>query len=341
MKEAIRLCTCLFLTAFALAGPVAAQSPGAAAKESKEEKPKTIAELVADSDRVDGLFTLFRDRKTGQVRMLVRRDQLDKEFIYFAQSSNGLPQVGFIVRGTYLVNDVITDRVEFVAENTSFYFNPDSPLARARDANQISSLLAVEKIAAEDEKTGEILIEADKLFLTQSLYQVKPSPDPEADPKNSYSLGDPRPAQLSAEYRRRGRVRLRGSGAALRPARGCQRDQGSPQRRDPCDAQLHRHADRALHAAACRSAGRLHRRAHHRPDVRQRHALPGRHRSLEAGQEGPDGGGVGAGGADRVVDREHHAAGVARHHPRRDAGLELVVREGRLPQRHRGQGAAG
>jgi len=70
MKEAIRLCTCLFLAAFALAGPVAAQSPGAAAKEAKEEKPKTIAELVADSDRVDGLFTLFRDRKTGQVRML-------------------------------------------------------------------------------------------------------------------------------------------------------------------------------------------------------------------------------------------------------------------------------
>jgi hypothetical protein len=197
MNKAIRLCTCLFLATFALAGPVAAQSPGAAAKEAKEakeEKPKTIAELVADSDRVDGLFTLFRDRKTGQVRMLVKRDQLDKEFIYFAQASNGLPQVGFIVRGTYLVNDVITlhrhfDRIEFVAENTSFYFNPDSPLARARDANQISSLLAVEKIAAEDEKTGEILIEADKVFLTQSLYQVKPSPDPEADPKNSYSLG--------------------------------------------------------------------------------------------------------------------------------------------------------
>jgi hypothetical protein len=197
MNKAIRLCTCLLLTAFALAGPVAAEAPGAAAKdakESKEEKPKTIADLVKDSDRTDGLFTLFRDRKTGQVRMLVKRDQLDKEFIYFAQASNGLPQVGFLVRGTYLVNDVITlhrhfDRIEFVAENTSFYFNPDSPLARARDANQISSLIAVEKIAAEDEKTGEILIEADKLFLTQSLYQVKPSPDPEADPKNSYSLG--------------------------------------------------------------------------------------------------------------------------------------------------------
>jgi len=159
-----------------------------------EAKPKTIAELVADSDRKDGLFTLFRDRKTGQVRMLVKPDQLDEEFIYFAQASNGLPQVGFIVRGTYLVDDVITvrrhfDRLEFVAENTAFYFNPDSPLSRARDANLTSSLLAVEKIVAEDPKTGEMLIEADKLFLTQSLYQVKPSPDPNADPKTTWSLG--------------------------------------------------------------------------------------------------------------------------------------------------------
>jgi len=159
-----------------------------------EAKPKTIAELVADSDRKDGLFTLFRDRKTGQVRMLVKPEQLDQEFIYFAQASNGLPQVGFMVRGTYLVEDVITvrrhfDRLEFVAENTSFYFNPDSPLSRAQDANLTSSLLAVEKIVAEDPKTGEMLIDANKLFLTQSLYQVKPTPDPNADPKTTWSLG--------------------------------------------------------------------------------------------------------------------------------------------------------
>jgi hypothetical protein len=186
-------CAAIFCASAALfSWHAAAQSPGAPAKE--EAEPKTIAELTADSDRLDGLFTLFRDRKSGQVRMLVRPEQLGKEFIYFAQSANGLPQVGFIVRGTYLVNDVISlrrhfDRIEFVAENTSFYFDPESPLARARDANLVSSLLAVEKVVAEDPKTGEMLIEADKLFLTQSLYQVKPSPDPEADPKTSYSLG--------------------------------------------------------------------------------------------------------------------------------------------------------
>ena len=171
--------------------PAAWSAEGA---QDAEAKPKTIAELVADSDRKDGLFTLFRDRKTGQVRMLIGKDQLDKEFVYFAQASNGVPQVGFIFRGAYLVNDVVTvrrhfDRIEFVAENTRFYFDPDSPLSRAADANLTSSLLAVEKIVAEDEKTGEMLIEANKLFLTQSLAQVKPTPDPNADPKNTWSLG--------------------------------------------------------------------------------------------------------------------------------------------------------
>jgi hypothetical protein len=191
MTRPTHLCAPVLLLVALVAHAAPGEPPAGPAK---EDKPKTIAELVKDSDRHEGLFTLFRDRKTGQVRMLIKPDQLGREFIYFAQAANGLPQVGFIVRGTYLVNDVITvrrhfDRIEFVAENTSFYFNPESPLARAAGANLVSSLLAVEKVAAEDQKTGEILIEADKLFLTQSLYQVKPSPDPEADPKNTYALG--------------------------------------------------------------------------------------------------------------------------------------------------------
>ena len=41
--------------------------------EEEEEKP-TIAEITEDSDRIDGLFTLFHDRNTGELRM-----QLDEE----------------------------------------------------------------------------------------------------------------------------------------------------------------------------------------------------------------------------------------------------------------------
>ncbi len=50
----------------------------------KEESAKTIAELTDGADRFDGLFTLFRDPKTGETSMLVRKDQLGKEFIISA-----------------------------------------------------------------------------------------------------------------------------------------------------------------------------------------------------------------------------------------------------------------
>ena len=48
-----------------------------AGEEEEEEKPKTIAELTEEMDRIDGLFTMFRDPKTGATKMLLQGDQLE------------------------------------------------------------------------------------------------------------------------------------------------------------------------------------------------------------------------------------------------------------------------
>ena len=42
-------------------------------KKDEEKKPKTIAELTKDTKRVDGLFTLFRNNKTGETSMLIKK----------------------------------------------------------------------------------------------------------------------------------------------------------------------------------------------------------------------------------------------------------------------------
>ena len=62
--------------------------------EEEEEKPKTIAELTEEMDRVVGLFTMFRDPKTGATKMLLQGDQLDSEFIYFKHTMNGVTDAG-------------------------------------------------------------------------------------------------------------------------------------------------------------------------------------------------------------------------------------------------------
>ncbi|GJM11072.1 MAG: hypothetical protein DHS20C11_33480 [Lysobacteraceae bacterium] len=162
-------------------------------KKDEEEKPKTIAELTEKSERIDGLFTLYRDNKSGQMHMAISADQLDTEYVHFAQAANGVVDAGYF-RGAYLANGVLMfkrhyDRIEVIARNTSFYFDPDNALARAADANVPDAVLAVEKILAEDEESGEVLIKADSLFLTENLMQVKPSPNPDADPKTTFTLG--------------------------------------------------------------------------------------------------------------------------------------------------------
>ena len=175
-----------------LAAPAGAQEDGATPDD--DDAPETIAEITADSERHDGLFTLFRDRESGETHLLIEPDQLGREYIYFAASVDGVVQGGHF-RGSYRSNGIVSvhrhfDRLELRFENTAFHFDADNPLARAADANISPAILASQEILAEDEATGEILIGADDLFLNERLLQVKPTPDPDQGPKDAFRLGE-------------------------------------------------------------------------------------------------------------------------------------------------------
>ena len=45
-------------------------------------KPAGITDKVKSSKKLSGLFTLYQDTVTGSVQMYIRKDQLNKEFIY-------------------------------------------------------------------------------------------------------------------------------------------------------------------------------------------------------------------------------------------------------------------
>ena len=46
-------------------------------------------------EKFDGLFTIYRDNSDGKMFMLVHKDQLEKEFIYFSYIENGITDAGF------------------------------------------------------------------------------------------------------------------------------------------------------------------------------------------------------------------------------------------------------
>jgi len=158
--------------------PAAEKKPEVPATAST--KKKTVAEVIKGHQHITGLFEFYLDREIGTTHLYVKKDQIGPEFIYFNQTLDGVVQAGHN-RGQYGDGRIIRvghvfDRLEIVGENTSFYFDPESPLARAAKANTSHAILASEPIVAED--AGGYLISATNLFLRESLLMVKyPSSD--------------------------------------------------------------------------------------------------------------------------------------------------------------------
>jgi len=159
----------------------------------KKKKDKTIEDLVKKSTKIAGLFTLYQDKKTGSLQMLISKDQLDKEYIYFSQIANGVLDAGRF-RGAYQGSKVFKikkyfNKIEFVTQNTSFYFDPKNALYRSRKANVSEGTMASIKISAHDKKKGLYLIKADGLFLSETFSQIKPPSIPSPRARFAFSLG--------------------------------------------------------------------------------------------------------------------------------------------------------
>ena len=189
MKHLFRISLILWFLILIIVMPTSAHET-----EEEEDPIKTITEITENSDQFEGLFTLYRDRETGETHMEITREQLNHEFIYVAVSTDGVVQGGYF-RGRYRDNRILSlarhfNKIEIRSENTAFYFDPENPLSRAAHANISPGLLVSEPIVAEDEETGTVLINVDEIFTSEALLQVKATPDPDETPKDAFRLGN-------------------------------------------------------------------------------------------------------------------------------------------------------
>lgn len=165
----------------------------ATATPPKKDKKKTISDLIKSSKKIDGLFTIYQDSVTGAMQMLIKEDQLNKEYIHFSQISDGVLDAGRFARGMYGSSKVIKiekyfDKIEFIEQNTSFYFDPENPISKSKDANISHAVLSSLKIEAYDKETEQYLIKANDLFLKETFRQVKPASRPGTSP-TAFKLG--------------------------------------------------------------------------------------------------------------------------------------------------------
>ena len=161
-------------------------------KEPPKKKEKSIKDLTKSSKKIEGLFTIYQDTITGSVKLLVKEDQLNKDFIYFSQIADGVTEAGAF-RGAFRGNSVFHvkkyfNKLEFLAPNTSFYFDKKSALSKSSEANISDAVMASGKIIASDTKKGEYLIDADGLFLSETFTRIKGPKRPGSSPF-AFSLG--------------------------------------------------------------------------------------------------------------------------------------------------------
>ena len=108
---------------------------GAAPAPAPGGEKKSLASVVKPMKKNDGLFAIYQDTTNGSLMMSISKDKIGREFIYFTHVVDAPVAVGAF-RGAFGTNNVFTvqkhfNRLEFVTQNPSFWFDNGHALARA------------------------------------------------------------------------------------------------------------------------------------------------------------------------------------------------------------------
>ena len=152
----------------------------------------SITDKIKSSKKIDGLFTLYQDTLTGSLQMYVKKSQLGKDYIYQSFSMGG-PTTLFLnqnmIRSTMLFHIAkANDKIEFMQENTNFYYDKSNPVSKAANVDVSDAVFFSDKYAASDE--GGYLVAVDGLFMSDKLDPVKPTMPPGLPPGAVFNLGN-------------------------------------------------------------------------------------------------------------------------------------------------------
>ncbi len=161
-------------------------------EQAEEEKEKTFEEKLAEKQESAGLLNIYRDEKDGSGLVLITEDMLNKPYLYFASTANGVLDAGHF-KGAYRGGKLVEfrkyfDRIDVVALNPRFYFDQDNAISRAADANISEAVLLSASIKEQDE--GKYTIALADMFVNESIHKVSPWHNPAAAAdKKRFKLG--------------------------------------------------------------------------------------------------------------------------------------------------------
>ncbi len=153
--------------------PAPAQAPGATEVSKADRMAKAYDEAVKESTLHAGLFQLRK--KDGNLYAELRKQDLGKSFLVFAQIAQGVAQGGLLggMMRSWADEWVfefrrVDDSVQVVRKNVRFTAKKSSPLEEAVKISFSDSIMASLDIVGES-KAGNVLVKLDGLFLSDIL----------------------------------------------------------------------------------------------------------------------------------------------------------------------------
>jgi hypothetical protein len=142
----------------------------AESKAGEDDKPKTFDQIVQGAERLEGLFTLYRDRSAGKLYVEIRPDQLNVNYLCNITLESGIGQSG-IYSGLPLTDFLFTfrrvdDKIQFVVPNLYFRTKPGDPLQRSVQRSFSNSVLQALSIKSYNPKHKSYLVDLGPLFLS-------------------------------------------------------------------------------------------------------------------------------------------------------------------------------
>tara|TARA_B100000945_G_scaffold312686_1_gene307574 strand:- start:2314 stop:4944 length:2631 start_codon:yes stop_codon:yes gene_type:complete len=134
-----------------------------------KNKKKPFNEIVINCEKIEGLFTLYWNKKNNQAFIAILPNQFEKVYLAGLTRQSG---DGYYFDGSSMMNEFpfmfkqIGERIQFINVNVKFRADETSPFKRSIDRHASNSILSSSTIISQPNiNTGAVLVDINKLFI--------------------------------------------------------------------------------------------------------------------------------------------------------------------------------
>ncbi len=146
------------------------EKPSSSSKPSQKDDLEPFDKVVKNTQKLEGLFTLYRDKEKNKLYLEVKPEQLNKNFLATATLESGIGEAG-IYSGMPLQDFLfyfqrVNNNLQFIVRNVNFRTREGDPQARSLARSFSDSVLYNIEIKSIHPQRKTILIDLSDLLLT-------------------------------------------------------------------------------------------------------------------------------------------------------------------------------